>query len=105
MIRKWEQKFEKEYGRYSSFFPRKVVPERFWSKPYLVKGVQQYEKEKIKDENGKVIGERETDKPMMVATIDDVVRWSMTGSRAKGSYLDEPDENDNPLSCNSGFCE
>ena len=90
MIREWEQKFEKEYGRYSSFFPRKVVPPRFWSKPYTVNGEQQY------DDNGE---------PMMIATIDDVVRWSMTGKRAQGSYLDDEDENENPLSCNSGFCE
>lgn len=105
MIREAEQLFEKTYGRYSGFFPRKVVPKRFWSKPYLVDGVQQYEKEPIYDDDGNKIGERETDEPSFVATIDDVVRWSMTGKRAKGSYLDDEDENENPLSCNSGFCE
>ncbi|MDQ5945514.1 MAG: hypothetical protein QG619_936 [Pseudomonadota bacterium] len=34
--------------------------------------------------------------------IDDVVKWSMTGKRAKGSYLDDEPE---PVSCSSGFCE
>lgn len=34
--------------------------------------------------------------------IDDVVRWSMTGKRAQGSYEDDPPE---PISCSSGFCE
>lgn len=80
-IRKWEQRFEEEYGRYSSFFPSKTVPERFRTKPYQL-------------EDGTWIN---------VATIDDVVRWSMTGDRAQGSYLDEsPKER---ASCNAGFCE
>lgn len=35
-------------------------------------------------------------------TIDDVVRWSMTGKGAEGSWEDDPDE-DHP--CQSGFCE
>jgi hypothetical protein len=30
------------------------------------------------------------------------VRWSMTGKRAKGSYMDDPPE---PITCVSGFCE
>lgn len=34
--------------------------------------------------------------------VDDVARWSMTGKRAKGSYLDDEPE---PISCSSGFCE
>jgi hypothetical protein len=40
---------------------------------------------------------------MMIATIDDVVKWSLTGHRAQGSYLDEPETE--KISCNSGFCE
>lgn len=34
--------------------------------------------------------------------IEDVVKWSMTGKRAKGSWEDDPPE---PISCSSGFCE
>ena len=34
--------------------------------------------------------------------IDDVARWSMTGKRAQGSYIDEEP---GPISCSSGFCE
>lgn len=37
-----------------------------------------------------------------VPSIDDVVRWSLTGKGAKGSWEDEPKE---PISCKSGFCE
>lgn len=80
MIRKAEQQFEQTNGRYSSFFARNAVPERFRSKPYTTT-------------------EGET---MNVATIDDVVRWSMTGKRAQGSYLDDEPE---PVACSSGFCE
>lgn len=80
-IRAWEQKFEVAYGRYSSFFPRGAVPERFWSKPF-------------KSNDGTIT---------KVATIDDVVRWSMTGKGANGHYTDDaPTE---PISCNSGYCE
>lgn len=81
MIRDAEQQFEREYGRYSSFFARNTVPERFRSKPYTTP-------------------DGET---MNVATIDDVVRWSMTGNRARGSWEDEPE--DQGISCSSGFCE
>lgn len=80
-IRAAELEFEKRYGRYSSFFPCQTVPERFRSKPYTMP-------------DGKLV---------MVATIDDVVRWSMTGDGAEGSYLDQPQGE--PVSCNSGFCE
>lgn len=64
----------------SAFFARDKVPERFRSMPIIAKS-----------------GES-----MNVCTIDDVVKWSMTGKRAKGSYLDDEPE---PISCNSGFCE
>ena len=80
MIRDAENTFEKDNGRYSSFFARNAVPERFRSKAFTTKEGEQ----------------------MNVATIDDVVRWSMTGKRAKGSYLDEEPD---PISCSSGFCE
>ena len=80
MIRDVENAFEADYGRYSSFFARNAVPERFRSKAFTTKEGEQ----------------------MNVATIDDVVRWSMTGKRARGSYLDEEPE---PVSCSSGFCE
>ena len=83
MIRKAEQSFLERYGRYSSFFPRKTVPERFRSMPYVAK-------------DGETV---------MVATIDDVVRWSMTGKLAKGSYKEDPDENEQGIGCMSGFCE
>lgn len=91
-IRAQEQQFEKDFGRYSSFFPSKTVPERFRSKPYVMK-------------NGRTV---------MVATIDDVVRWSMTGKGARGSYTDQnpvlldqatPESAVKETLCNSGFCE
>jgi len=78
-IRRWEQRFEQIHGRDSSFFPAATVPERFRSKDYRL-------------EDGTV---------MKVATIDDVVRWSMTGHRAQGSYSDDAE----PRNCKSGFCE
>jgi len=80
MIRQAEQDFEQKYGRFSSFFPAPTVPERFRSKPYT-------------DKEGNAI---------KVATIDDVVRWSMTGNRAQGHYTDHAPE---PVTCRSGFCE
>lgn len=79
-IRKAEQAFEKHYGRFSSFFAFDTVPPRFRSKL-------------IKCQDGR---------EMLVATIDDVVKWSMTGDRAKGSYLDDAPKE---TSCNSGYCE
>lgn len=78
-IRDAENAFEAENGRYSSFFARNAVPERFRSKACVTKKGEE----------------------MNVATIDDVVKWSMTGKRAKGSYLDDEE----PISCRSGFCE
>jgi 3'-phosphoadenosine 5'-phosphosulfate sulfotransferase (PAPS reductase)/FAD synthetase len=80
-IRRLEQEFEARFGRYSSFFPAKTVPERFRSKPYQMP-------------DGSWV---------KVATIDDVVKWSMTGNRAQGSYLD--DEPEPEAKCNSGYCE
>lgn len=80
-IRKMEQEFVTRYGRYSSFFPTKTVPPRFRSIPYTCKD-----------------GRKE-----MVCSIDDVVRWSMTGHRAKGHYTDH--EEKEPISCSSGYCE
>ena len=80
-IRKAEREFERRYGRYSSFFASDKIPERFRSKPHQL-------------DDGTWI---------KVCTIDDVVKWSMTGNRAQGSYLDE--EETEPVSCKSGFCE
>lgn len=80
-IRHAEQAFEKTYGRYSSFFPATTVPERFRTKPF----------------------QREDGTWIKVASIDDVVRWSMTGERAQGSWDDTAAPE--PVSCNSGFCE
>lgn len=88
-IRAAEQKFERDNGRYSSFFPRTSIPERFRTKEYI--------------QDGKPVIDPETGKPMLIATIDDVVRWSMTGYRAQGTYLDNPEKE--PISCKSGFCE
>lgn len=82
-IRAAEQEFVRRYGRYSSFFPSKTVPPRFRSMPYRCK-------------DGRV---------EMIATIDDVVRWSLTGDRAKGSWDDQEEEAEEPVSCSSGFCE
>lgn len=74
LIRDWEQKID------SSFFSPGKTPKRFHSGKCLNKS-----------------GEEVT-----FPYIDDVVRWSMTGKRASGSYLDDEPE---PISCTSGFCE
>lgn len=87
-IRAAEEKFERENGRYSSFFARNAIPARFRTKDFHDKGTP--------------VIDPETGDVMKICTIDDVVRWSMTGRRAKGSYLDDPPE---PISCKSGFCE
>lgn len=86
-IRNLEQEFFKRYGRYSSFFHAKTVPPRFRSMKYT-------------DKKGKTT---------MVATIDDVVKWAMSGKRARGKWDDKDLFGDyisgEPLSCKSGFCE
>ena len=82
MIRKAEQETEKRFGRYSSFFPRTHIPERFRTKPF-----------KLQDGTW-----------IKVATIDDVVRWSMSGKGAKGQWDDE-DQPPEQIGCMSGFCE
>lgn len=64
----------------SSFFAPNRTPKRFHSGSCIAK-------------DGKTV---------TFPYINDVVRWSMTGKRAKGSYLDDPPE---PISCSSGFCE
>lgn len=69
-----------EAGQYGTFFARDKVPLRFRTRPITTKS-----------------GET-----MMTCSISDAVRWSMTGKRAQGSYLDDEPE---PVSCNSGFCE
>lgn len=79
-IRKQESEFLTRFGRYSSFFASDTVPPRFRSMPFTCA-------------DGRKVN---------VATIDDVVKWSLTGKRAKGHYTDgEPAR----VSCNSGYCE
>lgn len=80
-IRKAEQEFLKRYGRFSSFFASDKVPERFRSMDFVTA-------------DGRTV---------KVATIDDVVRWSLTGDGAEGSW--EDDEPEKVMSCGSGFCE
>lgn len=63
------------------FFELAMEKKRFRSKPYVC----------------------EDGRKMNVATIDDVVKWSLTGKRAKGSWEDEPKQRN--ISCNSGYCE
>lgn len=79
-IRKAEQQFEIDGGRYSSFFPPNTTPKRFHSRECI-------------NRDGETVS---------FATIDDVVKWSLTGKNAKGSWEDDPPE---PISCKSGFCE
>jgi 3'-phosphoadenosine 5'-phosphosulfate sulfotransferase (PAPS reductase)/FAD synthetase len=79
-IRTYEQRFEKEQGRYSPFFNPSGIPERFRTKNVVAKDGTKY----------------------LIATIDDVVRWSMSGKRAQGTYLDNPEDS---KGCNSGYCE
>lgn len=81
-IRDAENTFmEDGHYRFSSFFPRDTIPERFRSEEVRI------------NSTGEIV---------KVGTIDDVVRWSMTGKRAQGSYLDDEPE---PVSCSGGFCE
>jgi 3'-phosphoadenosine 5'-phosphosulfate sulfotransferase (PAPS reductase)/FAD synthetase len=70
---------EAEIG--STFFPPNTVPKRFRSKRVWSK------------RRGEEVG---------VPTIDDVVRWSMTGDRAVGNYSDNRETESR---CMSGFCE
>lgn len=67
-------------GKARGMFHPSMIPERFRTMPYVTQDGEE----------------------MMSASIDDVVRWSMTGKRAQGSYKDEPPEK---ISCRSGFCE
>ena len=75
-------------NNYSTFFARNAVPERFRTK-------------KVTTAKGKVV---------RVATIDDVVEWSMTGHRAQGISQDVGglfEGDDQPAVCPShwGACE
>lgn len=85
-LRSEELKFDGEGKNISTFFARKTVPERFRSLT-------------VKTKQG----------PMKVATIDDVVRWSHTGRRAREiqPYLSDEFNDDATLICPSGggMCE
>ena len=80
-LRAFENEMDKVIGRpYASFFQGGKIPKRFHTKDIIsAKG-----------------------KKMKTCSIDDVVRWSMTGKQAKGSYLDKPEKE---TGCQSGFCE
>lgn len=71
---------EKEIEIGSSFFPPSKTPARFHSKSCVTK-------------DGRTV---------TYPTIDDAVRWSMTGKRARGNCEDDASE---PVNCSSGFCE
>lgn len=81
-IREAELEFEKVYGRFSSFFGQDKCPPRFCSR------------EAWSEDKGRMVP---------FPTIDDVVKWSLTGDKAQGSWEDEPVKE--PVSCNSGACE
>jgi 3'-phosphoadenosine 5'-phosphosulfate sulfotransferase (PAPS reductase)/FAD synthetase len=80
-IRAAELNMKAVNGRFSSFFPNDKTPLRFRSRDYTGADGREHK----------------------VCTIDDVVRWSLTGKRAQGQWDDEPEIE--PVSCNSGFCE
>lgn len=68
-------------GNYGGFFQANICPTRFHSRTATnTKGEE-----------------------FSYPTIDDVVRWSMTGDRAKGSWDDDPEKE--AVTCKSGFCE
>lgn len=79
-IENYEKKNAQRTGRHSGFFSLDKVPKRFRTVPIVTNS-----------------GEK-----MMAASIRDVVKWSLTGKRARGSF--EVGEH-GPVSCNSGFCE
>lgn len=78
-IREVENNFPNKNG-FSSFFARKITPERFRTREIVTAD-----------------GEK-----MMVPSIDDVVRWSKTG---KGAKAYEPHADEQVGSCQSGMCE
>lgn len=80
-IRNMEAEMLKRNGVVNTFFHAMTVPPRFRTTPYIKKDGTQ----------------------VMVCGIDDVVRWSMTGHRAKGSWDSNPEHE--PIGCNSGYCE
>jgi len=82
-IRVWEVQMDGILGRpCCSFYQASKVPERFRTKRII-----------------SASGEE-----MMTCSIDDVVRWSMTGKGAKGSWEDDQPESKG-IGCTSGFCE
>jgi len=85
-LREQENSFNRKQDDFDGFFHRNTVPERFRSKL-------------VQTRKG----------PMKVCTIDDVVRWSHTGKRAREiqPYLLEDFNDDATLTCPSGggMCE
>lgn len=79
-IRTAERNQKAVNGRYSSFYPPSMTPARFHSQIYFQDGEMK-----------------------SYPTIDDVVKWALTGDRARGSWEDH--EEKEPLTCKSGFCE
>lgn len=82
-LRKFESEMDQVIGRpWCSFFQGSKIPKRFHTKEIESAG-----------------GEKIT-----TGSIDDVVRWSMTGKGAKGSWEDDQPEQEE-TGCTSGFCE
>lgn len=85
-IRDAENLFLETHGHHGTFYPPKI-PMRFRTIEVTTK----------------------KGKKVKVCSIDDVVKWSMTGKRARGSYFEttlfEGDPINPIISCDSGFCE
>lgn len=81
MIEDWERRVTLETGRTATFFRPNVCPVRF------------HDATRVNDDGSTIT----------VATIRAVVRWSLTGERARGSWDDQPKRE--PISCKSGHCE
>lgn len=81
MIANEEERHLRDFGRPSTFFHARTAAKRFRSIP-------------ITKKDGSVI---------MAGSIRDIAEWSLTGKMAKGRWDDE--ENVEPHSCQSGFCE
>lgn len=76
-----EAEMEAVNGKFSGFFASDKIPPRFRTQRAVTKNNEQ----------------------IVVACVDDVSRWSLTGHRARGHYLNDPEPQTSV--CNSGFCE